>query len=165
MMRNLLFVSVLALGPAIAVVPAQHVSVGIGSDGFRLRIGSGHTRPIVPVTGHWEVQRERVWVEGRERVVHVPASYAWRRDACGRLVRVCVREAYDHVVCEPGRWEWQERRVWVPHTVGHGHRHHGHGHAEPVHGHVKLHGRERHFDDRGRDRRGRDGRRGRGRRG
>lgn len=126
MFRTILFSSVLAFAAAVAEAPAQHVSIGIGRGGVQLRVGThdygyrGSRRHHVPPVvrshqrGCWQTHRERVWVAGCERVVHVPARYAWRRDACGRMVRVCVRPAYDRVVREPGRWEWRERRVWVP---------------------------------------------------
>jgi hypothetical protein len=117
MFRTIVLGSALALGAVFSSLPAQGVSLGIGRGGIDLRIGGDHRPPPAcpPEHGHWEIRRERVWIEGCERIVEVPARYAWSRDACGRMVRVCVRPAYHRVVREPGRWDWVERRVFVPH--------------------------------------------------
>ena len=132
MMRLIIFASLFVLVAPLAV-PAQQISIGFGRRGVEVhadfgRAPHGHgirhrhgPRPVLRtplpghglVGGHWELRRERVWIEGCERIVHVPAEYAWRRDSCGHVTRVCVRPAYDRIVCEPGRWEWRERRVWV----------------------------------------------------
>jgi hypothetical protein len=84
-------------------------SLRIGIGGLRVELGS-----CVP-HGHYEVRRERVWVPGCERVVQVPARFAWRRDACGRRTRVCIEPARTRIVREPGRYEWRERRIFVAH--------------------------------------------------
>ncbi|MBK8974550.1 MAG: hypothetical protein IPM29_01355 [Planctomycetes bacterium] len=77
-------------------------------------------------TGYWREVRERVWVPGVERVVYVPARYEYRRDACGRLVRILVEPERHQIVCEPGYFEWRVRREWVPI-----HRHHQHAPVAP----------------------------------
>ncbi|MGA1606333.1 MAG: hypothetical protein ACO4CT_05070 [Planctomycetota bacterium] len=85
------------------ITPSLRVDLG----GLRVELGSCAPR------GHFQTVRERVWVPGCERVVHVPARFAWRRDACGRRTRVCVEPARTRIVREPGRFEWRERRVFV----------------------------------------------------
>ncbi|MDA0375284.1 MAG: hypothetical protein O2865_15985 [Planctomycetota bacterium] len=81
----------------------------IGLGGIQVELGSCAPR------GHYESRMERVWVPGCERVVQVPARFAWRRDSCGRRTRVCVEPARTRIVREPGRYEWRERRVFVAH--------------------------------------------------
>ncbi|MEO0480350.1 MAG: hypothetical protein AAF196_12790 [Planctomycetota bacterium] len=79
---------------------------------------AAHTGAVSPRTGHsdgyWRTVRERVWVPGTRRVVHVPARYDWRYDSCGRRVRVCVQPAGTRVIQNPGCYQYQTRRVWVP---------------------------------------------------
>lgn len=73
------------------------VSVSFGNGRVSVGFGRGGvTCPPVPAPtcGYWETVRERVVV---------PAVYEWRRDACGRPYRVCVR---------PECVEWRERQVW-----------------------------------------------------
>lgn len=116
MIRNILIACLCALG-AVQTASAQRVSFDFARGGVRLHIGGGHDARVghEPRGGHWELRRERVYVEGCEHIEHVPAVYEWRRDACGRMVRVCVQPAYDRVVREPGHYEWRETRVWVSH--------------------------------------------------
>ncbi|MCB9870421.1 MAG: hypothetical protein H6836_07515 [Planctomycetes bacterium] len=80
-----------------------------------------HVRPVVvPRIRHDRAplyRMERVWVPGCERRVWVPPCYEFRRDHCGRMVRVCVRAGYFRTYCEPGRWEY--RRVLVRGHAGH----------------------------------------------
>ena len=117
MIRNILIASVVALGAAESA-SAQRVSFDVARGGVRLHIGGGHDARPAPTSrhgGHWEVRRERVWVDGCEHIEHVPAVYEWQRDRCGRLVRICVQPAYDRVVREPGRWEYRDQQVWIPH--------------------------------------------------
>ncbi len=94
-----------------ASLPAQRLhitpSVRIGLGGIQVELGSCAPR------SRYQTVRERVWVPGCERVVHVPARFAWRRDACGRMTRVCIEPAHTRIVREPGRYAWRERRVPV----------------------------------------------------
>lgn len=66
------------------------------------------------VPGRYELRVERVWIEGCERRIWVPARYEWRRDPCGREVRVLVCAGHWRTVRDPGRFENREVRVWVP---------------------------------------------------
>ncbi len=76
-------------------------------------------RTITPVlhrgsSGYWRHVRERVWVPGSCRWVTYPARYEWRYDSCGRRYRVLCEPERRVLVEDPGYWDWQVRRVWVP---------------------------------------------------
>ena len=121
-MRHLLLVVLLAAGALHAPAAAQQIRVGFDRRGVNIgasvQFGSRYL-PQPRWESHrdhvrWEVRQVRVWVDGCERIEHVPARWGWRRDSCGRMVRVQISPEYDRVVREPGRWEWREERVAVP---------------------------------------------------
>ncbi len=89
----------------------KHVTVGADFGGIRCL-------PPVPVRHHhagdWRTVSERVWVPGQCRTIHHPAVWGWGRDHCGRRVWTVVCPARTEIVQEPGHWEWQTKRVWVP---------------------------------------------------
>jgi hypothetical protein len=103
-------IATLLLGPV--ALPAQHISIGFGSPRVAVR-ASLDLGPRVH-HGRWVLQRERVWVPGCRRLIHVPARWGYRYDSCGRRVRVLISPARERIVEEPGHWEWRTRRVWVP---------------------------------------------------
>lgn len=61
----------------------------------------------------WRTVVERVRLPGRYEAVFVPARYEWRRDACGRLVRVLVEPAHHERRWVPGHWTHRQRRVLI----------------------------------------------------
>lgn len=73
-------------------------------------------------SGYFRTVRERVYVPGYHEWVDCPAEYGFRYDSCGVRIRFVVRPACRERVWVPGRWEYQNRRVWVP-AHRHGHRH------------------------------------------
>jgi len=128
MIAKSVFLTLFTLGALAGSSVGQHIHVGFGDGGLHVEATFGDHRR----SGHWEVREVRVFVPGQRRVVHVPAEYGWRLDACGHRVRFVVRAAYDRVIEEPGRWEVRRQRVWVEH--GHRvHHHHGHGHDHGRH--------------------------------
>ena len=124
MKRHLILGVLLAAGGLVAPAAAQRLHIGIDRGGVHVggevQIG-GRRGPVVSFGEgrvpydqvRYETQRVRVWVPGCQRIEHVPARWGWRRDACGRLVRVCISPAYDRVVQEPGHWEWRDECVPV----------------------------------------------------
>jgi hypothetical protein len=118
--------SALALLSLAAPAAAQlRIEANLGRN---VRIGADLPLPVVTVGGHrhhdrhhdhgrhheaprYRVVRERVWIPGHTRHVHVPAKYRWVRDACGHRTRVLVEPARTICIEEPGHYEWRERRV------------------------------------------------------
>ena len=99
-MRRLILAAFAVLLPLSTASSQVVVRGGIGiSFGSHVRVHSGYHRPTrvhAPAPrGYWRTVCDRVWVE---------PCYEWRRDACGRYYKVCVR---------PGYWSQVERRVWV----------------------------------------------------
>ncbi len=99
-----------------AALTAQTFSIGFSSGHAAVRANFDLASRA---SGRWVVQRERVWIPECRHIVQVPARWGYRQDSCGRRVRVLIAPAYQRIVVEPGRWEWQTRRVWVPATRGH----------------------------------------------
>lgn len=64
--------------------------------------------------GHWRTISEQVHIPGFWRQECVPATYGWRRDACGRAYWGVVTPAHTHRVWVPPRCETRTRQVWVP---------------------------------------------------
>ena len=105
---------------------AQHVSLSLGREtrhsSFSLNIGWPFRRPSytnceprrVWVAGHYETRVDRVWVNGCSHEAWVPARFEWRRDACGRAIRICVRAGSWTTVTDPGHYEARNVEVWVP---------------------------------------------------
>lgn len=129
MRKLLLFLPALSLAlaePAPAqggVIPEIAVSTHAGAVGGRADFGpreasiSVHSRrsgrAASRASGYWKTVRDRVWIPPQQRVIHHPAEYGFRYDSCGRRVRVCIRPARREVLCDPGRYEYRNRRVWV----------------------------------------------------
>lgn len=63
--------------------------------------------------GHWQTIHEQVLVPGYWHEEHVPPTFGWRRDACGRLHWGVVDPGGCRRVWVPARWETRSRRVWV----------------------------------------------------
>ena len=87
--------------------------LSIGSDRF------GAYCPSVPPTcqeprGSFEIIEEKIWVPGRQTRVWVQPVHETWYDACGNPHSYLVRPGYWKTVCEPGRWEIVQRRVWIP---------------------------------------------------
>ena len=74
------------------------------------RAGHRHHR-FVP--GRYETILEKIWIPGCSEKVWVAPAYGWRRDAWGRLRRVCVSGGHYEVMRRPGHYETREVRVWV----------------------------------------------------
>jgi len=130
MNRFPLFCVVALLGAAVSV-PAQvsiegrlgrnvRGSVSIDFGGHRDRGGDryrSHNEPVrrfpVPVRGHWETVCEQVLVPGYWSEEHVPPTYGWVRNHCGRLEWGMVDPGGCRRVWVPPHYEHQNRRVWV----------------------------------------------------
>jgi hypothetical protein len=138
MNRFPLFCVVALLGAAVSA-PAQvsfegrlgrnvRGSVSIDFGGHRDRDRGGdrdhdryrsHNEPVrrfpvpVPVRGHWETVCEQVLVPGYWSEEHVPPTYGWVRNHCGRLEWGMVDPGGCRRVWVPPHYEHQNRRVWV----------------------------------------------------
>ncbi|MBI5851850.1 MAG: hypothetical protein HZB39_12620 [Planctomycetes bacterium] len=131
MMRHFLLVVFFAAGALHAPAAAQQIQVGFDRRGVHIGASVQFGPRCIPQPrwdtpcehACWEVRRVQVWVDGCERIEHVPARWGWRRDSCGRMVRMQISPAYDRVVREPGRWGWREERVAVPCSRRDRHRH------------------------------------------
>lgn len=93
-----------------------------GHDSFRDRDHDryrSHNEPVrrhhvpVPVRGHWETVCEQVLVPGYWRDEHVPPTYGWVRNHCGRLEWGMVDPGGCRKVWVPAHYEHRSRRVWV----------------------------------------------------
>ena len=92
------------------------VRVGLGHDRHRQRDRHVRHRRIDHRDRHVHRVRTRrvayrVWIPERHERVVVPARYEYRRDPCGRRVRVLVRRSYVTTRCIPGRYEIRYRTV------------------------------------------------------
>lgn len=114
----------LVLGFTSASAHASGLDIRLGGKkaSIGIHIGNGPHAPLPRpigyakrewVPGHFETVQDRVWVEGRQERVWVAPAYAWRHDACGRAIRVCVQPGYWNTVCTPGRYEMIARQVWI----------------------------------------------------
>jgi len=72
------------------------------------------SRATVWIPGHEQQVIRQVWVEGARRLEWIPAVMATRFDPCGRPYTVIARAGHWRTVCEPGHYETQVERVWVP---------------------------------------------------
>jgi len=63
--------------------------------------------------GHWETVHEQVLVPGYWREEHVPPTYGWITDHCGRRRWGIVDPGGCRRVWVPARWETRCRQVWV----------------------------------------------------
>lgn len=63
--------------------------------------------------GHWETVHEQVLVPGYWHDEHVPPTYGWICDPCGRRRWGIVDPGGCRRVWVPARWETRCRRVWV----------------------------------------------------
>jgi hypothetical protein len=128
MIKNIVWSIVLGLAGTSVSSNAQ-VGFHIGGHGVSVSIGAARAPRVScapPVTcepARYREVRERVYVDGYWEERSCPAEYAWRIDACGHRVRVCVRPAHVDRVWVPGRWEWRTRQVVVPAHRGHGYKH------------------------------------------
>jgi hypothetical protein len=98
------------------------VRVGISQNGFSASASKGNFNASISkgTRGRWQAPsgyyknvNERVWVAGQCRQVWVPESYGWIYDNCGRKRWAIVQQGYYQQVQDPGRYEWQVRRIWV----------------------------------------------------
>lgn len=143
-MKPLLIASLLALAAPSA--SAGDVDFHFGFRGGGVRIGVGvhkdeyrrefhrHRRPRVVcervwVSGYYETVERRVWVPGYYERVYRPAEFRYRRDACGRPVRILVRPARHDRVLVPGHYEVRYEKTWHPghwdYACQERHSHHG----------------------------------------
>lgn len=67
----------------------------------------GHQR------GHWQTIQEQVLVPGYWQEQHVPPTYGWIVQPCGRRVWGIVDQGGCRRVWVPARWETRTRQVWV----------------------------------------------------
>jgi hypothetical protein len=124
MIRIPLFLFAALLGVA-AAAPAQ-ISIE-GRLGRQLRgvvaIGGGgfhqpraHCEPVrrhLAPRGHWQTVHDQVLVPGYWRDEHVPPTYGWVVDRCGRRHWGIVDHGGCRRVWVPARWETRSRQVWV----------------------------------------------------
>ena len=64
--------------------------------------------------GHYEYVSRRVWVPGCSTRVWIPARYEYRRQSCGRVVRVCVSHGRYDTRYSQGRYEYRQVKVYRP---------------------------------------------------
>ncbi len=64
------------------------------------------------VPGRYEAVEQRVWVPESRRSVWIAPVYEWRRDACGRPIRVLVCAGRFELQCVPAHAEVRLVRVW-----------------------------------------------------
>ena len=69
-------------------------------------------RPVQP-RGHWETVHEQYLVPGYWSEEHVPPTYGWIKDHCGRRRWGIVDQGGCRTVWVPARWETRCRQVWV----------------------------------------------------
>lgn len=120
-----------ALGAALAAAPASaqvSISARLGRN-VTVQVGFPDECRIEPVRrprydrdhdddhrhrhGRWETRWERVLVPGFWREEHVPPSYGWIHDRCGRRHWGIVDPGGCRQVWVPGRYEMRQTRVWV----------------------------------------------------
>lgn len=63
--------------------------------------------------GHWQTVTEQVLVPGCWREQHVPPTYGWVRDHCGRSVWGVVDPGGCRRIWVPPHYETRTRQVWV----------------------------------------------------
>ena len=80
---------------------------------------SSHRKSNCGACGRLVTYTERYWQAGYYKTVCVEPVYAWRRDSCGRSVRVLVREGYNRRVWVDGCWQTRQVTKWVPNRSGH----------------------------------------------
>ena len=95
------------------------VGVGLREGSSRRRSSHRHDNHRVEATrvwvrGHTDRIAYKVWVPERHERVLVPAKYEYRRDECGRRVRVLVRRRHYVTRCIPGRNVTRYRTVYHP---------------------------------------------------
>jgi hypothetical protein len=134
-MKALMITSMLALAAPVASAGDLQFDFGFGRTGrhskIRVNVGyrddhRGHDqrrvhrdvhrhvhRDVHRDRGHWETVARRVWIPGHYDVVHRPAAYGYRYDACGARVRYVVRPACTERIWCRGRYETRHERVWV----------------------------------------------------
>lgn len=64
--------------------------------------------------GYYEYVTKTVWVPERCHRVWIPARYEYRRQPCGRFIRVLVCKGYYQEKTIPGYYDYQTVRVWRP---------------------------------------------------
>ncbi len=91
----------------------RSISVNVGNRGHRVT-----TRRYAPrkvwVPGRYEMEQQRVWVEGQTRQIYVPPVYETRCDYRGRAYQVQISAGHYRVVRDPGCYEFRRVRVWKP---------------------------------------------------
>lgn len=70
-------------------------------------------RPAPRLRGHWRTIEEQVLVPGFWHEQHVPPTYGWITDRCGRRHWGIVDPGGCRRVWVPARWETRTRRIWV----------------------------------------------------
>lgn len=120
---------VVALFGLVLALPAQHAGHSRFSRFLRgaaevVQAGHrAHCPPVVPCPpsprvyraprGHWETVHEQVLVPGFWQDQHVPPTYGWITQSCGRRVWGIVDPGGCRRVWVPARWETRCRQVWV----------------------------------------------------
>ena len=129
MKRLPLFCVVALLGAAVSA-PAQilvegrigrHVRGSISLGHHEPHYRAAHREPVrhlpytapLPVHGHWQTVREPVLIPGYWQEQHVPPTYGWVSDRCGRVSWGVVDPGGCRSVWVPERYEQRTRRVWV----------------------------------------------------
>jgi hypothetical protein len=93
-----------------------------GYDRHDSNVCNSHRRSQCGACGRMVIYTERVWQPGYYKTVYVEPVYDWRRDHCGRPVRVMVRPGCTQRVWVEGCWQTRQVSKWVPHHGGHGDR-------------------------------------------
>lgn len=116
-----LFCTALADGQGISFSFGKHgkhksvgVSVGIPL-GHHGHVHSNSCQRLVP--GHYEIVREQVFVPGPVRQVWVEPVYRTVYDCHGHPHQEVVAHGHWETIQEPGRYELQDRKIWVPDQV------------------------------------------------
>jgi hypothetical protein len=120
----------LLLGTIASLTPlASAGGVGISFEkygkhsGFGIEFSTGIVAPApapsacLPQTwipGHYDTVLERVWVEGSARELWCAPVFEWRRDACGRTIKVLVVPGHWQTVSAPGHEETRRVQLWQP---------------------------------------------------
>lgn len=91
----------------------RSVTVRASSRGHRVTTRTCAPRKVW-VPGRYEIQMQKVWVEGRTRKVYVEPVYETRFDSCGRAYQVLIAEGYYRLVRDPGCYQNRRVMVWRP---------------------------------------------------
>jgi hypothetical protein len=122
--RTKILAAVLALVAAAPAAHSQSPAASYGRRPVQRFLSPTFTTPYLArrrplalrriwVSGHTQRVQRRVWVEGEAVRRWSPPIYETRLDACGRPVRVLVREGCWTVVREPGHFQTRWVEIWI----------------------------------------------------